>query len=443
MKIPFHRRILPWLFTIIFIVMAPTLVFYTAGYRWNQNKGVIERNGTIIFDTVPRGASITLNGQALKQVTPYTMQNVAPGTYDIALSLEGYHSWSKTLPVEPERVTFATEVYLWPDVQPMLVREGTFHSVFANDERTEVMTVSEPKDGKVAYEIWDAENLEQKSKTELNSDFLPNQADWDAAGDGVLLFGQASSVQQTWFSQTAKIAPYKMPSGIYHWDGSEMIGFPQDQKITVKSDGSVEHAPQDKSIRDSMDGFYVRYVTGTANMVLTIGLKTDKGFVLPAGEWQFRDRSNNSILLQNGREWQWVDLSTDPLSVNRLNADWLWPITIKRQTKYLALNQNEIYVWENGKEPDLIYRQSEPLVACAWHQDGKDIFVASKNEFMTFNLDARNGRVKTLLATFDEIRSAAVLDDTALIAGTKDGKSGIWKMPLTTVRTVLPTLGKF
>jgi len=98
-RLPFHRRVLPWLFVLIFLFIAPAVVFYTAGYRWNSKKGVIEKNGTLIIDSMPRGAKIFLNGQMLSDVTPVTLQNTAPGIYNIKLSLDGYHDWSKELSV--------------------------------------------------------------------------------------------------------------------------------------------------------------------------------------------------------------------------------------------------------------------------------------------------------------------------------------------------------
>ena len=443
MKIPFHRRILPWLFALIFIFMAPTVVFYTAGYRWNQNKGVIERNGTLIFDTVPRGATISLNGQKLAPTTPYTMQNVAPGTYDISLTLAGYHPWSKTLPVEPERVTFATEVYLWPDEQPTMSKPGSFSSIMSDPKGSYLVLTTNPTDGKVTYDLLDANSLVVKTQTTVAANFVPSFADWDAASDGVLFYGYASSVKQTWFTQLKSLSPNLMPTGIYHWNGSEMVGFADNQKLTVKTDGSVEHLPQDKSVHDYLNGFYLRNTSGTDNLVLTIGEKTDKGFVLPPGDWQFRAQPNSTLLLQSGKDWLWVDVSANPIAVNRLTADWLWPITIKRQTRFLALNDNEIYVWENGHEPELVYRQSDPLVAAAWHPDGKDVVVATDKELLVFNLDARNGRVKTVLADFDRIHGATVANDTVFVIADKNGQSGIWRLPLAKQEPIIPAFGNF
>ncbi len=443
MKIPFHRRIMPWVFALIFLFMAPAVVFYTAGYRWNQNKGVIERNGTIMFDTLPRGADIFLNGQKLDQKTPFTMQNVAPGTYEIKYVLKGFHEWAKTLPVDPERVTFATEVNLWPDAQPELAMPGDFPSLIADPQGSYVLLAGAPKNRSTDYMLVDSATAQTKNRVTANSEFVPQYADWDKAGDVALLYGTASSVSQTCYLQTKALTPNRMPDGIYHWDGSDLVGFADRQKITVQNDGAVEHTPQPSGIHDVLAGFSLRYVTGTADLVLTLNKKTDQGFVLPPGQWQFRAQPDSTLLLQSGKDWMWIDLATDPLTVNRLQADWLWPMVVKRQTRYLALNGNEVYVWDSGHEPELIYRQSDKLVSAAWYADGKDVMVATKNAVIMFNLDARNGRYKTTLATFDEIAAATVANENVFVSATKNGQTGFWRLPLAISNAILPSLPSF
>ncbi|MFA6503848.1 MAG: PEGA domain-containing protein, partial [Patescibacteria group bacterium] len=123
-KTPFHRKILPWMFIIIFLMMAPAVIFYTSGYRWNAKKHAIERNGTLIIDTFTQGASIKLNGQQMPETTSVTLQNMSPGSYDIKLDLQDYHPWSKTLWIDPERVTFASGIVLWPQLEPEYVGES-------------------------------------------------------------------------------------------------------------------------------------------------------------------------------------------------------------------------------------------------------------------------------------------------------------------------------
>ena len=115
---PFHRRILPWIFAIVFIASAPVLVFYTAGYRYNPLKEKIERNGTMIFDSKPSGATILLNGTATGKTTPVTVQDVVPGRYVIRYEKDGYWPWEKQLDVLPELVTFANDVRLWKKTVP-------------------------------------------------------------------------------------------------------------------------------------------------------------------------------------------------------------------------------------------------------------------------------------------------------------------------------------
>ena len=126
---PLHRRILPWIFIGIFLVVAPALVFYTAGYRWNPKKGKVELNGTIIFDSTPAGASIKIDGRPTDFVTPVTVQDMPPGIHQFSVEKSGYRSWQKSLEVRSEHVTFANTITLWKDTQPSLFTSGTTTSL--------------------------------------------------------------------------------------------------------------------------------------------------------------------------------------------------------------------------------------------------------------------------------------------------------------------------
>lgn len=122
---PFHRRILPWIFAAAFLASAPVLVFYTAGYRWNPKKEKVERNGTLIIDSTPTGASISLNGKQTLEQTPVTIQNLRPGMYSIRVEKPSYLPWEKTLEVESSLVAFATDIWLWKKGDPTVFPSPT------------------------------------------------------------------------------------------------------------------------------------------------------------------------------------------------------------------------------------------------------------------------------------------------------------------------------
>jgi len=48
-------------FIVIFLITAPIVVLYTAGYRWNEKKVRLEKVGLIFLRSRPSGAQIFLD----------------------------------------------------------------------------------------------------------------------------------------------------------------------------------------------------------------------------------------------------------------------------------------------------------------------------------------------------------------------------------------------
>ena len=114
-----HRRIIYSVFLAIFLIATPLILLYTSGYRYNFNKGRVQKTGILILSTTPRKAQITLNGETLKnKTTPAEIKNVLPGDYEIVLQKDGYHPWSKKLPVYENSTTFAEKIILWKNSKP-------------------------------------------------------------------------------------------------------------------------------------------------------------------------------------------------------------------------------------------------------------------------------------------------------------------------------------
>jgi hypothetical protein len=96
MKPDMHRKtrtILFSIFVLLFFLLAPLIVLYTAGFRYNVRLGVVQQTASLDISTRPRGATISLNGRAFER-TPHIFKRIFPGIYDIRLEREGYHPWT-------------------------------------------------------------------------------------------------------------------------------------------------------------------------------------------------------------------------------------------------------------------------------------------------------------------------------------------------------------
>lgn len=123
------RRLLFYSFCALFLFIGSVIILYTEGWRfdlrecsvrdWTQCTIRMQKTGAIFILAAPKDASITINNasvqpslQLLRSGTLIT--DLLPGTYEVRVSKEGYQSWHKRLVVEPELVTEASSVYLFP-----------------------------------------------------------------------------------------------------------------------------------------------------------------------------------------------------------------------------------------------------------------------------------------------------------------------------------------
>lgn len=97
--------------TILFVLVGTYLVVrYAKGDRLGTT-GVIKGTGLLSANSFPTSAQVYINGR-LTTATDNTL-NLDPGTYQIEIKKDGYHSWTKNLTITPELVT-PTNAQLFP-----------------------------------------------------------------------------------------------------------------------------------------------------------------------------------------------------------------------------------------------------------------------------------------------------------------------------------------
>lgn len=86
---------------LIFIIIAPIIVLYARGFRFDLHRGVFVHSGTISIKSNPQDINISIDGkasnsEALNRMNySYNITGLMPGTYDLAIGADGYQTWSK------------------------------------------------------------------------------------------------------------------------------------------------------------------------------------------------------------------------------------------------------------------------------------------------------------------------------------------------------------
>lgn len=387
---PFHRRILPWIFTLVFIFSAPALIFYTAGYRWNPKKEKIERNGTLIIDTHPADAKVFLNEHDIEETTPVTLQNTTPGSYLIRLTKEGFYSWQKKLDVQPEYVTFANDIWLWKKSEPIFVGNYATSSIEASLNEKYLAIQSASKNG-FALDIWDLDNdTHRKSSLETDN---PARLDWSL--DSRTLFLEEES-------------------GL-RW------------RLAMRN-GAVPEPSDDRE--KNFDDYEIRHATGSETLVLFAKGEPNRGLILPAGNWKAVALSGKHLILNDKENWLSLEPDSKNPLVRRAKGDHLQVYEEKKKNVYLLVNGGEIWRWDPANDPELLLRDSNKIVEAVWHASGRDIAFATEKSVIMLNLDPRDGRLSTKLAEFDQIKDLALVKKQIYILGTSAGKTGLWKLEI-------------
>jgi hypothetical protein len=104
---------------VIFLVSAPAIIFYTAGYRYDWDKGEVQKTGVISIKAQPKNAKVFLNGVKLDKELPMRLSNRAPGTYQLKISKQGYHTWQKNIEVNSKKTTYVNYIQLLKNTLPI------------------------------------------------------------------------------------------------------------------------------------------------------------------------------------------------------------------------------------------------------------------------------------------------------------------------------------
>ncbi|MDO8581651.1 MAG: PEGA domain-containing protein [bacterium] len=108
-----YRRYIFFTFLGVFALTAPLLILYTAGYRYNWERGKIQETGVLLTNYRPTTALLQLNNVVGAKKAPARFSGLIPGRYTITIEKEGYYPWQKRLWVEPSKTTFAEHMILW------------------------------------------------------------------------------------------------------------------------------------------------------------------------------------------------------------------------------------------------------------------------------------------------------------------------------------------
>lgn len=426
------RKIVYLVFWLIFLVSAPLVLLYTSGYRYNFDKGRVQKTGIMIISTLPKKASILLNGKAVEgKATPTEIRNVLPGDYEITLAKDGYHDWRKKLPVYENSTTFAEKVMLWKKSQPQALSRlqtsawslspdgkktafadegGRIYILSLEDSSFRQLAAAEAKPKSLA---WSPDSKKLLAKNE--SGFSVYGIDTDATQKPTGLRGYSTI---RWPQSESGFLYGLDKDGVWKVSlasGRELLAKPgpTDDFLIVDSDLYLIEGRQLLRLDLKNPGLPARTVATTAN-----------------DRYHFVNERYGFITLRNdfgktalvSRDAAYRTLEFDAKRVEWLNKDIL-----------LYYSDFEIHLYDfNRNASQIITRLSSPISRSFWHPDGKHVIYASGERLDIVELDDRELRNVITLADSAMIGNMEIAPDgdDIYFSGSANGEAGIFRLEL-------------
>ncbi len=108
-----HKQpIIFWIFLLFAVPATIFIAFYSAGYRYSTETRTLSRTAAISLISIPKRATVTLNGVQQTQTTPY-VQATAAGTYHMVVKKDGYQTWEKRMNITPGKSIVFSDIVLF------------------------------------------------------------------------------------------------------------------------------------------------------------------------------------------------------------------------------------------------------------------------------------------------------------------------------------------
>lgn len=113
-----RRVIVSVVMTLAVLVIVTGTILFVLGYRLDGDKGRLEQNALIQFDSVPGAAYVSIDGKVIGTRTA-TKQSVIAGSHSFIVTRDGYEPWAKSLDVKAGTLTWLDYIRLVPKDRPV------------------------------------------------------------------------------------------------------------------------------------------------------------------------------------------------------------------------------------------------------------------------------------------------------------------------------------
>ena len=413
-----YRRLIAFFFILAFIILAPVLLYYTAGYRYDLKKGEVQKTGSLVLSSIPRNAEILLNDKLQDTKSPSRLNNILPGDYEITLQKEGYHSWNKKLSVKISETTFAENVVLFKKSGPEKILDEKVNMIsFSPEGKYALLKVSQfSQDFLYLLNLSNQKvNLIYNDDTKLDNlqvTWAPDDSKMLLQSDDKLLILTTSWPRNT-LDLLPLIAKNKARAFKFDADNSNYLFAMTDKEILrldlilQKADSYVANLPKLTSdfLLSGQDAFFINKIADKTflsqyslldkNIIKTLELKNTNYCIIDiiAGQLVVEESASHDFFL--------IDQSLDSIQFSKPGVVY-YNFKPSENLLLIATAQELSQINLSDFKEKIINRVQGGLQKALWHIDDNYSFSLQAGKINIIEIDDRNGHFSIILP-FDNI----------------------------------------
>ena len=133
----------------LFILIAPSIVLYSQGYRIDLENKKFTQTGGLFLKILPRQTDVYIDGKLNKRTDFFfgsvLIENLLPKKYKVEVKNEEHHSWEKTLEIKEKEVTEVKNIILFPQNINFMVLAGQVEQFWFSPDQKKIILLEEDK----------------------------------------------------------------------------------------------------------------------------------------------------------------------------------------------------------------------------------------------------------------------------------------------------------
>lgn len=406
------RLFLFLLFFVAFLVSAPIVVLYTAGYRFDLTHGRIVHTAVLNITSEPRNAGVRIDGVAASDKTPAVLETILPGEHVIGLHKEGFLPWETTLSFESREARVIGPIILFLDEQferrqPIdttltSIHEGTNRFAYATQESSWL-------------EVWVVDAAMSQTSLLMRLPYAATSSYsliWSANGTYLSLIQSHGSRQDVFVTRVDDGMAVDLPKETRDvedawWD----LGV--ESRFYVRTGTQLTQMDINKETEMELLPFSAQRLTTKDGQVITLSESGNRNVVsyqegetasiityLPLGDYTFVDAPGNLIALEDTRHHRLILLDAQnrnqPILLNEEASLWRWHPS-GDMLLYSSGYDLKRYV-RSAHETQTVTRLSTPIEYVDWYPVGTTAIFHSGGQTVALTLDGGNILSQTVLS---------------------------------------------